>query len=222
MATVVPASPNDHNTIPTVAYTLPQLAGYFLKLGTIGFGGPPALISYAHRDLVADRRWIADEDYREGLALAQLAPGPLAAQLAIYLGYVQYGVWGTTVTGLTFVLPSFLMVLALGWAYVRFGGLPWMQALFYGIGAAVIGMVAVGTYKLSHKTIKPGDTLGWVLFGVSAVVMALTETELVWLVLLAGVIYWFVEAPPTFLRADAGGILIPFWLEWLPATDLVL
>ena len=134
-------------------YHLGQLVNYFLRLGTVGFGGPPALIGYMHRDLVQDRAWISGVDYREGLALAQLAPGPLAAQLAIYLGYVHYGVLGTSVVGLAFVLPSFLMVVGIGWAYVHFGGLPWMQALFYGIGAAVIGIIAVSTYKLTTKTV---------------------------------------------------------------------
>ena len=91
-------------------YSLSELAMYFLKLGSIGFGGPVALVGYMHRDLVETRRWIADEDYREGLTLAQLMPGPLAAQLAMYLGYVHYRVVGATVVGFTFVLPSFLMV----------------------------------------------------------------------------------------------------------------
>src|SRR5215207_8673610 len=108
-------------------YSLKDLAIYFLKLGTIGFGGPPALISYMHRDLVENKGWITEDDYKEGLALAQLAPGPLAAQLAIYLGYVDYKILGATVVGLAFVIPSFLMVLALGFAYVQYGGLPWMQ-----------------------------------------------------------------------------------------------
>jgi chromate transporter len=100
------------------AYTLRQLTLYALKLGSFGFGGPVALVGYMRRDLVEERRWISEADYRDGLALAQLAPGPLAAQLAIYLGYVDYGVWGATLVGVAFVLPSFLMVLALGWAYV--------------------------------------------------------------------------------------------------------
>ena len=107
-------------------YTLQQLVLYFLRLGALGFGGPVALAGYMHRDLVEQRGWVSDADYREGLALAQLAPGPLAAQLAIYLGYVHYRVTGATLVGIAFVLPSFLMVLALGWAYVRFGGLAWM------------------------------------------------------------------------------------------------
>src|SRR5215472_818643 len=122
-------------------YTLGLLVRYFLRLGTLGFGGPVALVGYMHRDLVEQRAWIAEADYQEGLALAQLAPGPLAAQLAIYLGYVRARRLGATLVGLAFVLPSFLMVVALGWAYTVFGGLPWMQAAFYGVGASVIGVM---------------------------------------------------------------------------------
>src|SRR5829696_7654958 len=141
-------------------YTLWQLTRYFLRLGTIGFGGPVALVGYMHRDLVEQRHWIGEADYREGLALAQLAPGPLAAQLAIYLGYVHYRILGATLAGLAFVVPSFIMVLGLGYAYVKAGGLPWMQAVFYGIGAAVIGIIAVSSYKLSRKSLGK-DWLLW-------------------------------------------------------------
>ncbi|GAB2555728.1 chromate transporter [Fibrella aquatica] len=204
------------------SYTKADLVRYFLGLGTIGFGGPPALVSAMHRDLVVDRGWITEEDYREGLALAQLAPGPLAAQLSIYLGYVHYGILGATLTGIAFVIPSFLMVLALGWAYVRLGGLPWMQAIFYGIGAAVIGIIAMGTYKLTTKTVGK-DWLGWVLFGISAIATAVTESEILWLVLLAGVIYWLVKSPPSFIRPGVGTSFTPFILQALSLpTDSVL
>jgi chromate transporter len=128
-------------------YTLWQLCAYMLRLGTFGFGGPVALVGYMHRDLVERRGWIVDADYREGLALAQLAPGPLAAQLAIYLGYVHFRLFGATLAGVAFVLPSFLMVVALGWAYVRYGGLPWMQGVFYGVGACVIGIIVISAHK---------------------------------------------------------------------------
>src|SRR4028118_378167 len=107
------------------AYTLRQLVAYFLKLGSTGFGGPVALVGYMHRDLVENRKWISEEEYKEGLALAQLAPGPLAAQLGIYLGFVHYGLVGATLAGLAFVLPSFMLVVLLGIAYKRYGGLPW-------------------------------------------------------------------------------------------------
>src|SRR5919112_3719019 len=111
--------------------TLWQLTAYFLKLGTIGFGGPVALVGYMQRDLVERRRWIDDEEYKLGLALAQIMPGPLAAQLAIALGYFLHGVLGATLVGVAFVLPSFLMVLALSARYVAYGGLWGVQTLFY-------------------------------------------------------------------------------------------
>jgi chromate transporter len=134
-------------------YPLGQVTLYFLRLGTVGFGGPVALVGYMHHALVERRSWIAEEYYKEGLALAQLAPGPLAAQLALYLGYVRYRVLGATLVGLAFVLPSFLMVLALGWAHVRYSGLPWMHAVFYGVGACVIGIIAHSAYNLTRKTV---------------------------------------------------------------------
>src|SRR4249920_2541555 len=134
-------------------YSLRALTGYFFKLGYSGFGGPVALVGYMHRDLVEKRKWITEEEYKEGLALAQLAPGPLAAQLGIYLGFAHYGVLGATLAGIAFVLPSFLMVVAIGIAYKLFGGLPWMQAVFYGVGAAVIGIIAMSAYKLTVKSV---------------------------------------------------------------------
>ena len=176
-------------------YSLARLALYFLKLGAAGFGGPAALVGYMYRDLVEARRWIGEDDYKEGLALAQLMPGPLAAQLAMYLGYVHYGVFGATVAGTAFVLPSFVMVLAIGWAYVRYGGLPWMQAVFYGVGAAVIGIIAISAYKLTARNIGR-DKLLWVLYLATAVVTVWTESESVWLFLAAGVLVWLVRAPP--------------------------
>lgn len=171
-----------------------------------------ALVGYMHRDLVERRKWISEADYKDGLALAQLAPGPLAAQLAIYLGYVRYHVLGATLVGLAFVLPSFFMVVALGWAYVRFGGLPWMQAAFYGVGACVIGIIANSTVKLSKRTLGQ-DRLLWGIFGVLALVTAITETEIVWLFLLAGVVAWFVKAPPTWIpRAQVHSVAWPLAL----------
>src|SRR6187200_1022728 len=133
------------------SYSLRELTAYALALGTWGFGGPVALVGYMHRDLVERRGWISEAEYKEGLTLAQIMPGPLAAQLAIYLGYVHYGVIGATLVGVAFVLPSFLMVWALGWAYQQYGGLAWMQAVFYGVGASVIGIIAISAYKLTRK-----------------------------------------------------------------------
>ena len=177
------------------SYSLWELVRYMLALGTWGFGGPVALVGYMYRDLVEKRRWISESDYKEGMALAQLMPGPLAAQLAIYLGYVHYRVRGATLAGMAFVLPSFLMVVALGAAYTRYGGIGWMQAVFYGVGAAVIGIIATSACKLTTKNVGK-DPLLWAIFLVSATVTVVTKSEIVWLFLAAGVLVWFVRAPP--------------------------
>jgi chromate transporter len=174
------------------SYKLKDLMLYFLRLGTIGFGGPVALVGYMHRDLVEKRKWITEEDYKEGLALAQLAPGPLAAQLAIYLGYVHYRIAGATLAGLAFVLPSFLMVLGIGYAYVQAGGLPWMQAVFYGIGAAVIGIIAISSYKLSKKSLGK-EWLLWAIAIIVAIATFITEKELLWMILGGGIIVWLYK-----------------------------
>src|SRR5258705_479977 len=170
------AVPIELQTHSTPDYALWQLLTYFLKLGTLGFGGPVALVGRMQRDLVEQRQWISIDDYKEGLALAQLAPGPLAAQLGIYLGYLHYRILGATVAGLAFVLPSFVMVVVLGWLYVAYGGLTWMQAVFYGVGAAVIGIIAHSAYKLISRTIGK-ERLLWVIFFVVAVWTVITESE---------------------------------------------
>jgi chromate transporter len=180
-------------------YSLWQLVAYMLRLGTLGFGGPVALAGYMYRDLVEDRRWITDSDYKEGLALAQLMPGPLAAQLAIYLGYVHYSITGATLVGIAFVLPSFLMVIAIGAAYVAYGGIGWMQAVFYGVGAAVIGIIAMSAYKLTTKSIGK-DRLLWGIFLLSAAITVITESEIIWVFLGAGVLVWLLRAPPSKWR----------------------
>jgi chromate transporter len=184
--------------------SLTQFVGYFLKLGTVGFGGPIALAGHMQQDLVDNRGWVRKEDYLEGLALAQLAPGPLAAQLAIYLGYIRAGLLGATAVGVAFVLPSFLMVLALSAAYVRFGGLPWMQGMFYGIGAAVIGIIARSAFKLTKLTLGK-DKLLWGIFAVLAISTAWTSQEIIWLFLLGGVVTVVAKALPS--RAQAGTAL---------------
>jgi chromate transporter len=193
-------------------YKLKDLVLYFLKLGTIGFGGPVALVGYMHRDLVEKRKWVSEEDYKEGLALAQLAPGPLAAQLSIYLGYVHYRIVGATLVGIAFVIPSFLMVVALGYAYVKAGGLPWMQAVFYGIGAAVIGIISISSYKLSKKSLGK-DWLLWSIAIVLAAATFITEKEILWLILTAGVIVWLYRSPPKLSRSVNVIFLFPILLQ---------
>ncbi|HEX6063176.1 MAG TPA: chromate transporter [Longimicrobiales bacterium] len=204
------------------AYPLHQLVLYFLKLGTIGFGGPVALVEYMRRDLVDARGWITEDEYKEGLALSQLAPGPLAAQLAIYLGYVRHGIVGATATGVAFVLPSFVMVIALGWLYVRYGGLPWMQAVFYGVGPAVIGIIAFSAYRLTRKSIGKSILL-WVIYVTAAAVTVITESEFVLLFLAAGVIVWLVRAPPAVMRRDQPVVFaLPTLLMIAAAADTAL
>jgi chromate transporter len=174
--------------------SLADLVRYFLRLGATGFGGPIALVGFMQRDLVEERRWFSAEEYRQGLALAQLAPGPLAAQLAMYLGWVRGGATGAALAGLAFVVPSFVMVLALAVAYLRFGGLPWMQGAFYGIGAAVIALIARSALKLTRLTLGR-DPLAWALFAVAALVTAWTESEIVWVFLGAGAVAVVVRGP---------------------------
>src|SRR5437660_8266332 len=186
------------NSAEVARVGLAPLTAYFLKLGAIGFGGPVALVGFMHRDLVERRRWIADDTYRLALALAQIMPGPLAAQCAIALGYFQAGVLGATLVGLAFVVPSFLMVLALSWLYVTFGGLWWMQALFYGIGAAVIGIIAIAAYNLAKNTNKR-DPLLWGIFAVLAIVTVWAQAELAQFFILAGLLVLIVKAPPAWL-----------------------
>ena len=176
--------------------TVVDLVLYFLRLGTTGFGGPVALVGYMQRDLVEERRWFTPEEYREGLALAQLAPGPLAAQLAMYLGWVKGRAWGAAVVGLAFVLPSFVMVVSIAVAYVRFGGMPWMQGAFYGISAAVIAIMARSAARLTGLTLAR-DPLLWALFAAAALVTAWTESEIVWVFLGAGLIALAARGGPS-------------------------
>lgn len=192
-------------------YSLSQLVGYFFKLGCLGFGGPVALTGFMQRDLVVAREWISEGEYKDGLALAQLAPGPLAAQLCFYLGFVHYGVLGATVCGLAFVLPSFAIVVAAGWLYVTYEGLSWIQDVFYAVGAAVIGIIANSAYKLTSRTIGSD----WLLLGILVVVAAytvITESENVLFFLAAGVVVWLVRAPPR--RAPVVGASAIFALPW--------
>ena len=188
--------------------TLPELVRYFLWLGATGFGGPIALVGFMQRDLVEERAWFSAEEYREGLALAQLAPGPLAAQLAMYLGWARAGALGAALVGLAFVLPSFLMVLLLAVVYLRFGGLAWMRQAFYGIGAAVIAIIVRSAVKLTRLTLGR-DALLWGLFGLAAIVTAWTESEIVWLFLGAGVVAMLVRARPLGRPGAAALLALP-------------
>lgn len=191
-------------------YTLGQLVIYFLKLGTWGFGGPVALVGYMHRDLVDDKQWLTEEEYREGLALAQLAPGPLAAQLGIYIGFVHYGLLGATLAGLAFVLPSFIMVVLLGMLYQMYSGLTWMREVFYGVGAAVIGIISISAYKLTIKSVGKINTesikanwLLWLFYLIAIAITVITQQEQIFLFIGCGLFYMIVKAPPEWLKRPA-------------------
>src|SRR5437899_12016063 len=200
----VPAAAPAQETEPC---TMRQLLLYFLSLGTFGFGGPLALAGYMQRDLVEQRRWISKQDYVEGLALAQLAPGPLAAQLAIYLGWVRARVLGATLVSIAFIAPSLLMVLAISALYVAYGGLAWMQGLFYGIGAAVIAIIGRSATKLVKLTLAR-DRLLWVIFIVRAIVAGWTAQEIRWMFLAAGVAAMPIRTPPSWLLLGGTAMLL--------------
>lgn len=192
--------------------TAPALAAYFLRLGAVGFGGPIALVGRMHRDLVEERSWFRDEEYREGLALAQLAPGPLAAQLAMYLGWARGGVRGAALAGAAFVAPSLVLVLVLSALYVRYGGIAWLQHAFYGVGAAVIAVIARATAKLARATLG-SDVLLWGLFAVNAVLTAWTESERLSVIAASGAAAVVVRArtrPP-----QIAGVVPGFATPWL-------
>ncbi len=214
------------NAIEEIPYTLKELTGYFFKLGYSGFGGPVALVGYMHSNLVEERKWINEEEYKDGLALAQLAPGPLAAQLSIYLGYVHYRLTGATLAGLAFVLPSFVIVVVIGIAYKLFGGLPWMQAVFYGVGAAVVGIIAISSYRLTEKSIGKlhiksiaTNWILWLFFVVAAVTTVLTEQEEVLLFIAAGLLYMFLKAPPQWIKKPSANAILLFGIQFWSFTS---
>jgi chromate transporter len=169
-----------------------ELLQYFLRLGTFGFGGPIALVGSMEREFVARMRWVTADEFKDGLAFSQLAPGPLAAQLAIYLGWSCGGVRGATLSALAFVGPSFVMVVVLAILYRHVGGIEWLQGAFYGVGAAVIAIIARSAIKLTSTTLAR-DHLLWSLFAITAIVTAWKEAELAWLFVLSGAISMIVR-----------------------------
>jgi len=223
MSITTPSQETETEAVQRAPYSLRAFMLYFLRLGALGFGGPIALAGYMQRDLVETRGWIEKKDYDEGLALAQLSPGPLAAQLAIYLGWLRGRVLGAALVSLAFIAPSFVMVVSLAAFYVSFGGLPWMQGAFYGVGASVIAIIGRSAHNLLKKTLKR-DGLLWAIAAVNAATTVLTRSEVVWLVVLGGVVTLTVRfrssAPPV-----AAIVPLPiFWLSGLhgPATSATL
>jgi chromate transporter len=190
--------------------TLRALVRYFLGLGTWGFGGPVVLVERMRRDLQESRGWFTVAEYKEAIALAQLAPGPLAAQVAIYLGWLRAGLLGATAVGVAFIAPSFLMVLVLSAVYVEFGGLTWMQGAFYGVGAAVIAIIGFSAWKLVRKTVGK-DALLWGVVAVNVVATAVTEREILSLIVASGLLVLAVRGWPR-RGATAALVVLPSWL----------
>ena len=171
---------------PVSERTLRGIVGYFLRLGTYGFGGPIALIGYMHRDLVDQRRWFSDDEYRQGLALAQTMPGPLAAQLAMWLGFLTRGVVGAASVTLAFVAPPFLLVTTVAVIYVQQEGSTWVHSLFRGVGPAIVAIIAIASVKLARTTNKRDPLLWAVAAGVCAITVV-AGAEIIWLFLAAGI-----------------------------------
>ncbi|MQY40564.1 putative chromate transport protein [Streptomyces sp. RB17] len=168
---------------------------YFLRLGTLGFGGPIAVVGYMQRDLVEKRGWIAKQEFLNGVALGQTMPGPLAAQVAMWVGYLRRGALGAAATALAFIAPSFLMVTGVAAVYAHYAGLSVVQALFYGIAPAVMAIITIAAYKLVRLT----DGKDWRAWAISAVVFsvtAVTGREPIYLIVGAGLLMIALDARP--------------------------
>lgn len=197
--------------------SLAQIAGYFLKLGATGFGGPIALAGTMQRDLVETRHWITQQEYLEGLAVAQTLPGPLAAQLAMWLGYVRRGLWGAIAAAVPFILPPFVIVTVVASIYVASSGSAVIQALFYGIGPTVIALILRGAWKLLRVTVRSDRRL-WAIFAVVAVITFVVRSEVAVLFILAGLIGVLLYAPGAWTRLRATPGVVPLGLTQLVAA----
>ncbi len=184
-----------------------RLVAYFLRLGALGFGGPIALAGYMQRDLIP-RKWITEEEYVQGLAFSQMMPGPLAAQLAMWIGYIRHGALGASLIGIVFILPTYLIVLAISALYVTYHGLSMVQALFYGIGPVVIAIVAISAVRLAKTTVGKDWTM-WLVFGATAVITLITRAEIALLFIAAGLLGIFLYSLPGHRKTGMGLIAVP-------------
>ena len=190
------AAPGDRRihpeSVPGEGRTLAGLIRYFAKLGGSGFGGPIALVGYMHRDLVEERGWYTEDEYRQGLAIGQTFPGPLAAQTAMWLGYLERGARGALAVILPFVVPPFLIVTVVAILYAKYQGLSVVQSIFFGVGPAVLAIIAIAAVRLARTT-NGRDPVAWGIAGALCVATAVAGAEIVWLFILAGlfgVVYW--------------------------------
>jgi chromate transporter len=195
-----PQPPPDHQlrsaaAEPAGAAGFGRILAYFLKLGAIGFGGPIATVGYMQRDLVEQRQWMDRQDFLDGVALGQTMPGPLAAQVAMWVGYLRRGALGAAAVAAAFVAPSFAIVVAVGAVYSHYSGSSVVQALFYGIAPAVMAIITIAAIKLVKLT----DRRDWRLWGISAAVFTLTAatgSEPVLIIVGAGLLMILLDARP--------------------------
>ena len=168
---------------------------YFLKLGALGFGDPIAVVGYMQRDLVEQRGWIAKQDFLDGVALGQTMPGPLAAQVAMWVGYLKRGPLGAAATALAFIAPSFAMVVAVAAVYSHYSGLSIVQSLFYGIAPAVMAIITIAAVKLVRLT-DGKDGRAWAISAVVFTVTAVSGKEPIYLIVGAGLLMILLDARP--------------------------
>ncbi len=173
---------------PEAAERVPirRLVAYFLRLGALGFGGPVALCGQMERELVQERKWLTKAEMREGIAVCQSLPGPLAIQVGIFIAYLRGGVWGAWAGGWAFILPNFVIVAVLGALYVHFGGLPWVTAVFYGVSPAVIALILHSCYRLAKLGME--DWLQWAIAAASFAITVVLQAEVALLFIGAGIL----------------------------------
>jgi chromate transporter len=214
------ASP-DGETSQTSAPGFVAFLRYFLGLGTWGFGGPIATVGYMQRDLVERRRWLTENEFLDGVALGQTMPGPLAAQVVMWVGFLRKGWAGALATAAAFIAPSFLLVLAVAAIYARYSGLAIVQALFYGIAPAVMAIIAIAAYKLARLTNRR-DVRLWAISAVLAAVTAVTGAEIAYLFIAAGLLMIVLDAPPRWMRRGGSAALLPATLAKITPPWVIL
>ena len=160
---------------------LQELAGLFLKLGAIGFGGPQAHIAMINDEAVEQRGWLSTDECSDGLAVCEMLPGPASTQMGIYTGYVYGGWLGALVAGLAFVTPAFFIVVGLSWVYFQFQQLPQLKALFFGLSPVMIAIILGFCYKLGRKSIQSWLSVAIALLAFVASVFSGLSTPLVFL-----------------------------------------
>jgi chromate transporter len=222
-----PADPSP--TQPSASQSHPRLRrvlGYFLGLGTWGFGGPIATVGYMQRDLVERRGWLDRQDFLDGVALGQTMPGPLAAQVAMWVGFLSRGAVGALAVAVAFIVPSFVAVLTVAVVYVHDQGLPVVQALLYGVAPAVMAIIVLAAVKLARLTNRTDRRL-WAISLVIGAITAVTGAEIAILFVAAGLLMVALDASPRPLRwlrvrlahrpDRAGGHAWPLLLAAAPA-----